>query len=197
MNKLFIASIALTALSACGGASTSGTSFPIGEVPAPPAATYVGDVGTVRLLQGGGFTFAVPFNGLTVAPQANLLPTPIPALPPTSGTTEMTGRFDLVRLTDLTVVGDLPTGTREQISGPMTLAVTFGAAGTNAIITAAGDLTVNATYDPANQNRLAGTVSYQGVAGAVSGLMGADQALGVFQGSQETTAYAGGFAVVE
>lgn len=65
-----------------------------------------------------------------------------------------------------------------------------------------GDLTVNSTYTNATQNgqtfaQLTGTVVYGGVTGALNGYAGNEELLGLFEGTQDTTAYAGGFSVID
>lgn len=203
MSKHLAALIVLTALSACGGTGTPVIFTPPGGgtppvLPGP--ATYAGDAGTVNLAQGGGYTFSLPFNGASVETVATLAPSPAPTAPLLSGNATLNGRYDLVRMTDFAVVAGVPSGTREQITGPLTLNVDFN---TNAVTTPAGStLAINGTYAPVVSGtttfqQLTGAATYLGVAGGINGIVGADQAFGVFRGSGGTTAYAGGFTVVE
>lgn len=198
MNKYFVLPVAFAALSACGGTTTAFN--PTRGTPAPPpAASFVGNTGTVNLSQGGGYTFSVPFNGASAAPEATTLAALPPSAPPTVGSTTMNGRFDMVRLTDFAVNSGVPTGTRTNLSGPLTLNVDFA---TNTITNVGGDLSVNGTYSTQVQNgltfsQLTGTVGYFGVTGTLNGFAGGKETLGVFQGAQGATAYAGGFSAIE
>ncbi|MEJ6399021.1 hypothetical protein V8J84_13940 [Yoonia sp. 208BN28-4] len=99
-------------------------------------------------------------------------------------------RTSEIAITPATTPGGDPilTGTSGAFSGDITLTVDM--AGT-ALTGSDGLLAVNGQIDG---QTLAGTVTYRGLDGSLTGLIGEDEAIGAFFATSDTTIYAGGFA---
>jgi predicted ATP-dependent Lon-type protease len=143
----------------------------------------------------GGYAFqtgAVANEGLYAV--AGLFPgtsvTPRPA-----GAAIYSGQYNLMEISNIELNGGFINGDRALRAGNLTLLADFGS---NTIVSAPGSaLVVNGT---ANGTNIDGTVSYGGVTGALDGLVGGNQAIGVFHGegnvgpgTADDYMYAGGF----
>jgi hypothetical protein len=120
---------------------------------------------------------------------AGLLPgSTVTAAP--SSSANYTGTYNLVAISGIALTDDSIYGFRREESGSLTLQANFA---NGSVVSAPGSaLSVNGT---ANGRDLSGTVSYNGISGALDGLIGGDRAIGAFhgEGNDDTYMYAGGF----
>lgn len=180
MLRRLLSILTFATLSACGS-STLNTA----TIPTPVTED---DISRVGLLQGGGYSYSATISpdGLAetdaqVIDGLAVRPTPL------DGTATFIGRFDMDVITDIAGAGAALEGTRDSVSGPLTLDVDFQ----NKTLTSRdSDLSVDATF---TGNTIAGTVSYDGLDGALAGGIGARQAIGVFSREEADSIYAGGF----
>jgi len=143
------------------------------------------EVGAVR---GEGFQAYAGF-----LPGAEVVP------PPTTGTATYNGAFFVGFMADVTRNDDEITGVALEDIGAITMDIDFGggtmtASGTG-IVTESPFFNGNAfnAEGTFTGTEMTGTVTYNGVSGPMQGMMGADEAMGVFHGLAENQVHAGGF----
>jgi len=119
---------------------------------------------------------------------------------PPGGTVVMTGSFEVGVIDAVFVSGDIARGTPYIDSGSLTLTADFGAK------TLTGSSTGRSSGLFRNNNpisvdgrfegtALTGRVIYDGVSGPLTGLVGGNEAIGVFHGHNDGQSHAGGFIV--
>ena len=123
--------------------------------------------------------------------------------PPVTGSAVMTGDFEVAVLEAIFVVGDQVQASGYTDRGSLSLTADFD----DRTLTGTGTgidggisnfyannnvLTVNGTF---SGDELSGTVSYDGVSGPMTGLVGSNEAIGVFHGNDDHQVHAGGFIV--
>lgn len=204
--RVFLASCACIALSACDGTSLFDDQNVVmlapesGEAIATPAGTIETilvdtRVGTEIDDDGNGYAYVVGmypddpgaggFSGLTEATDLGTQPTVSSAT--------MTGTYRLTQLDGLALNGlNRPEAASIKSTGEqITLTADFEAA---TLTGTQNDLTINGTMDG---GVLSGTVTFDGLDGSLRGKIGATEAVGAFDGSDADTVYAGGFFVRE
>ncbi len=139
---------------------------------------------------GDGYAYAVGSgsNGNFYG-YAGIVPTTAVSAPLTAGRATFNGRYELARITDITLSGQFLFGTSSLASGGLSLTADFDArtlTGGNAL------LSVDGVFVGSN---LTGSVNYLGLNGALTGLVGSTGAVGAFHGDSGTDIYAGGFIV--
>lgn len=192
-----MASIALVGLAACGGSGGGGGGGGGGgSAGFEPAdiedVIFAGNGGSVEIDGNGGFIFSAtidPVQGGLV--QSDLAPQ-TPALDmPTSGSATMEGGWALTRIFNVVETNGVYSGERENDTGEMTLTANFGSGD----LTGGGD---GLTIDGGVANgQMSGVVTYGGVQGNLTGIIGGSEAIGLFVSQSGTAGYAGGFAVAE
>lgn len=180
MRRTALSIVVLSSLAACGSSSND---FAAAPVP-------VRDTGQplVNLIQGGGYTFSAEIDDTGHAVTEAILIDGLPVqTPPLMGDASFTGRFDMDIMTDIVGAGAQTTGTEANITGPLTLDVSF----TDRTVTSRNsDLNVAGTF---SGTELSGTVNYAGLEGDMVGGIGARQAIGVFSREAADSIFAGGF----
>lgn len=121
---------------------------------------------------------------------------------PTSGVARMSGSFTVTAVQDIHAEGGLASGFATRDSGNITLTADFGAGtltgssrGQNLIFSDyhnGNSISVNGRF---SGNDLNGTVSYNGVSGPLDGLIGENEAIGVFHADRGSQIHSGGFIV--
>lgn len=200
-----ICAVAMAGLAGCSDGASDGLTLGFA---APDSAGTIGRLDEIFVsntitsnLTGNAFAYEVGsvsedgFHGY-----AGLLPGASVQAPPTSGQTVFTGVFYAGLIGDVRTDAEFVYGTPREDTGVITMSIDYGL-GT---MTATG----RGTDDPAdtllNGNRfeangafsgtqMTGTVTYNGISGPMEGLMGADEAMGVFHGESATQLHAGGF----
>ena len=109
--------------------------------------------------------------------------------PPTTGTATMTGRYEVAVVEGIFTTGETVNGLGGTRSGSLTLEANF-ANGT--LVGSGGQLSVDGTF---SGTTLSGTATYDGLSGPLRGLVGSDEAIGVFHGNSDSAVHAGGFIV--
>lgn len=139
---------------------------------------------------GDGYAYAVGIeNGNKFAGYAGIVPTTSVSAPPAGGVAVWSGSYQLGQITDISLSGNTLVGNASNFSSALSLTANF-----NAGTLFGGDefLTVIGAFTGSN---LSGSVTYLGVPGPLTGLVGATGAVGAFQGNNATDLYAGGFMV--
>lgn len=213
MKTLFSVA-ALAACAACGG---SGFSTPVKSLFVTPNAdgsiqqanAFLGGATTedpvISALTGNGYSIHVgisPDNG--IRGWAGVVPGAQVSAQPPSGTATMSGGFKVQSVEIFNATSnDIQTSGRFFDSGELDLVADFdamtltGARRPRVINTPTGPLAqtpinVAGTF---NGTELSGTVTYDGVTGPLSGIIGGNEAVGVFHGNSATQLHAGGFIV--
>jgi hypothetical protein len=143
---------------------------------------------------GNGYAYQVGINATQtgLVARAGLLPgtavtTPAPAV----GSSSMEAIYHLRTISNASIVDGELISTSVFKAGEITLVADFS----NETLTgSSGALTINGIFDT---GVLSGTASYGTINGTLSGVVGADQAVGAFQGSNTDSVMAGGFQVSE
>ena len=132
-------------------------------------------------------------NGEGFFPRAGLIPGTSVSSLPRSGSARMSGHYEAARVTGIDLNNGRLTGFARTARGSMTLTADFDdhtLKGTSNN----GILNVSGTF--AGQT-LEGDVVYSGIPGTLSGKIGGDEAIGIFNGKSESAIMAGGFIVAE
>ncbi len=139
---------------------------------------------------GDGYAYAVGVgSNNNFYGYAGIVPTTTVSVPLASGNATWSGTYELARISGISLSNHTLYGTRSSHSGAITLHANFD---TETLIGSSTYLTVNGTFAG---NNLSGNVTYRGLTGALTGLVGATGAVGAFQGNGATDLYAGGFMV--
>jgi len=194
MKKLAILFLPLLAVSACATADSRTNS----AFQTPSNIGYLGQTltnatrGNDISLTGDGYAYAVgeEING-DFAGYAGIVPTTSVTAPPVLGSATWSGTYNLAQITGIELSTNGLQGYAASSTGAVSLTANF-AAGSLIGSSTDLDLTVNGTFVGSN---LSGSVSYRGLNGALTGLVGAGGAVGAFQGNSGTDLYAGGFMV--
>lgn len=139
---------------------------------------------------GDGFAYrlgGVPVEGGLRA-EAGLIPSTDVSARPVTGSGQYVAIYEFVEISNVAVVDGQTRGTLGGGTGTITLQADFDRGtlrGSN------GPLAVNGRLNGVD---LTGQVTVNGVSGALDGLAGGDQTFGVFHGTDEDSAFAGGFA---
>lgn len=199
-SSLSSALIAATVLSGCAAKTASDfTTSGFATVAATSTGAEISNSSLTRRTSGSdtnaagdGYAYEVGVDGSNgfVARSGMLSTTSVAALPST-GTATMSGTYEVARVTGISLSGSLLTGSAVSASGALTLTADF-AGQTLTGISDNGLLAVNGTF---NSQDLNGSVTYRGIPGQLDGLVGGDQAVGVFHGQTSTAIMAGGFMV--
>ena len=200
MKKIIQIFVPLLAISAC----TTADIHTHASFQTPSNIGYLGPnlTGAVRgndiTPAGDGYAYAVgagankDFYGY-----AGIVPTTVVSTPPTTGSATWAGTYKLEQITGIELTNNGIQGYKAANTGTLSLAANFGAGtliGSSAVISngITPDLTVNGTFVG---SALSGAVTFRGLTGALTGLVGATGAVGAFQGNGATDLYAGGFMV--
>lgn len=200
MQKI-LCSIAI--LSFCSGCQSLGWSTPLGSQFVTPDAQgafveqddFFGRVLTPSVSQatGNGYVYSVEFNpDVGVRGYAGLMPgASVSDLPPPNTVATLTGHYRVDWKTYETATStNIQLDRQGGASGVVTLVADIDAGTLIGTSETANDLAVNGTFDG---NDLSGTATFRGVTGPLQGLIGADEAIGVFHGSSSNSVHAGGF----
>lgn len=125
------------------------------------------------------------FSGLTEATDLGAVPT--------IGIATLTGDYSVARLDGLALndADELAWTSESKLTEEITLTADFDA---ETLTGAQNDIAINGTF---NSGALAGTVTYFGLDGTLSGEIGTTQAVGSFSGGDANTVFAGGFFVTQ
>lgn len=195
MRHMIYAISASLAVAACssGGTDTSQTTLlnDDGTFVTPltdPRGSIVRQTGTEN-----GYAFQVGYNEDRTGfeTQAAMFDVDTLAAPTSGGSADMTGFYQLEALVSPVMIdGDL-SGTRlTRPARAITLTVDFE---NNAVSGADGGLVLDGQFTSTGQ--LDGTASFQGMTGDLSGVVSDADAIGVFEGKNETGVFAGGLIV--
>jgi len=121
---------------------------------------------------------------------AGIVPGASVIAPPASGTATMTGNYEVAYIEDIYVSGQFINGFSGIDRGSLTLNVDFS----NGTVSG-GNGGLLSVDGPFAGDDLSGSVTYYGVEGPLDGLVGANEAIGVFHGNSDTDLHAGGFIV--
>lgn len=190
MKAVMYSVTAFVCLAACSG-SDSAKSGLLGSggdflVPLEDAA-----IGTANFPgTNNGYAFQVGLNSsrsqfLTEAALLDGANLPAPQM---SGDAELTAAYELETFQFPVTDANGLTGTRQSVSGDMTLVLDF-AQGT--ISGADNGLALDGTIDPTGA--IVGTASFEDMSGALAGDASNTQAIGIFNGQSVTGVFAGGF----
>lgn len=196
MRSLLLCLAAPVLLSACSGLLTedlglsSGFATPTsnGNFNAGLSQTTVPD----GLIDGDGDGFAFQAGvqgGSGLRAISGLLPGTDTAAWPTTGTATYTGDYLLIEIVDIFTIPGQIEGTPYTLGGPMSLSTNFA---NNSVVGSSSDglLTINGSV---NNGDLNGSVTFDRVTGALDGVAGSDQIIGVYHGTSDQLVYAGGF----
>ncbi len=111
--------------------------------------------------------------------------------PPDTGVVTMTGSYEAAYMFGIEAGFVVSSGYASRDSGSMSVSVDY-AAGTLVGGSNDGTLAVNGTFTGTS---LGGSATFDGVSGPLKGLVGGNEAIGVFHGHNSTTTHAGGFIV--
>lgn len=105
------------------------------------------------------------------------------------GTATYTGNYELLRISNINISGGYISASQAQRTGSISLAADFD----NGTLTGqSGSLIVNGTVTGTG---LSGGVSFEGVSGDLTGVIGSSKAVGAFHGNNAHLIYSGGFLV--
>ncbi len=139
---------------------------------------------------GDGYAYRVGArDGTGLIGQSGIIPGTSVAAAPPSGSYSYSGTYELAKITSINISGDSIYGFTSYDSGSLTLSADFDG---NTLSGRSGDLAVNGTI---SNGDLSGGVTYDGVSGALDGMIGSDRSVGVFHGNNADTIFAGGFIV--
>lgn len=120
--------------------------------------------------------------------------------PPPGGTVVYTGTFEVAAVDFILVNGNTVTGQGYADAGEFTLtanfetgAVTGGGTGINTPFSVYHNGNVLSVDGQVSGDTLTGTATYDGVSGPMQGLVGSNEAIGVFHGHTDGQLHAGGF----
>lgn len=139
---------------------------------------------------GSGFAYAagsVYGDGLKAVSGITTSSSVAPA--PAAGSTVFSGRYELFQVDGISLSGSQITGFRTQQTGSINLTANFG---TGTLTGSSGNLSIDGRFSGED---LKGDVTYRGVDGDLTGLVGSDKAVGAFHGNDADLIYAGGFLV--
>lgn len=194
MNKLLLGLGAAACVSACGltDVTTSGFDKP-SSTGRPNGTTSAYEWGAdTSLVTGNRYAYEVgptfwdkfgAFSGISSGAAVTA--------PPASGVVTMTGSYQAAYMFGIDGGFVVSTGYANETAGSMSVSVDYGA-GTLTGGSSSGRLSVNGTFTGTS---LGGTASFDGVSGPLDGLVGGDEAIGVFHGHNSTKTHAGGFIV--
>lgn len=157
-------------------------------------------------LTGNGYGYQVgTVSGQGLQAFAGIVPGASVAAPPASGTAQLNGRFEVAFIDFILVngAGTSVSGQSSLDSGTLSLTADFAngtlrGSGTGVdgrfvnISLAENTLLVDGRFDG---EALTGTVTYDGVSGPLTGLVGSNEAIGAFHGHTDGQVHAGGFIV--
>ena len=109
--------------------------------------------------------------------------------PLSAGTATWSGNYALGRVRDISLSGALLRGIKSTETAALTLTADFEK---RTLVGGTSTLSVNGAFSGSN---LSGSVTYRGLDGSLTGLVGATGAVGAFHGNNATDIYAGGFIV--
>lgn len=139
---------------------------------------------------GDGYAYAVGMgSNNNFYGYAGIVPTTTVSVPLSGGSATWSGSYKLARITGIYLSGNTLYGASAVNSAALSLTANFN---TGTLIGSSSYLTVNGTFAGSN---LSGSVTYRGLPGALTGLVGATGAVGAFHGNGATDLYAGGFMV--
>lgn len=125
--------------------------------------------------------------------RAGLIPGTSVADLPSSGSAEMSGRYEAARVTGIDLNNGRLTGFARKANGSITLTADFDAQTLKG--TSNNDLlTVDGTFEG---KTLDGRVVYRDIPGVLAGKVGGNEAIGVFHGKTEDALMSGGFIVTK
>lgn len=112
--------------------------------------------------------------------------------PPVTGSATLTGTFEVATVTTIFKNGDNLNGFSSFDSGPLSLSANFDAKTLTGTGSGTRELEINGTF---SGDKLSGTAIYNDVSGPLTGLIGSNEAIGVFHGNSDSDIHAGGFIV--
>lgn len=195
MRTVLLALPALAVLCACSGVTSTSDVTNSGFVSASPFGAI--NVGLTQTLTNGltdddgeGFAFQTGDRiGAGFEAVSALIPGTDVTFRPSTGTGTYTGAYSVGVISDIAIVGDFVEGSQLEGIGLLTLNVNF-ASGAVAGQSDDGLLTVDGGLSGRD---LSGSVTFLDVPGTLDGLVGGDQAFGIFHGNDPGLVYAGGF----
>lgn len=142
----------------------------------------------VRDTDGSGDAFAAGrVTGSGLKATSGIINGSTVAQPPSAGTARFDGTYQLYRTSIIDFDLSSITGYTTRQSGNIALNVNFGA---GTISGSDGSLSVDGRF---RGTSMSGDVTYEGVDGDLTGLVGSDRAIGAFHGNDADLIYAGGF----
>lgn len=150
------------------------------------SATRGSDIRT----SGDGYAYAVGIgSNNNFYGYSGIMSTTSVSAPLSAGTATWSGTYELAHVYDISLSGGLLKGVKTTGTAAISLVANF----TNRTLVGGNSiLTVDGAFSGSN---LSGSVTYRGVDGSLTGLVGATGAVGAFQGNNATDIYAGGFIV--
>lgn len=201
MFKLTVAAIGLISLAACSSSSGGG-----GGGSAPPDYTNSGFIrptsgasaqipvslgneqnGNIYNPLFGGAAYVTGTDGAGAKAYAGIIPGTNPGAPVTNGTVRYNTKYQVAAIENISVSGGFLRGVNTRDSGSLTLVANFNG---NTLTGTDGTFAVDGRMSGQN---LSGRVSYGGVNGSLTGLIGDDAVVGAFNGNNSTMVYSGGF----
>lgn len=191
MKKLTILFAPLLAISAC----TSDT-FTHSGFQTPTSSGVVGASlsnvtrGSDITASGDGYAYAVGVgSNNNFYGYAGIVPTTSVSAPLTAGIATWNGTYEVARIYDISLSGGVLRGLRTSGTAAISLVANFN---NRTLVGGNSLLTVDGAFSGSN---LTGNVTYRGLDGSLTGLVGATGAVGAFHGDSATDIYAGGFIV--
>ncbi|PUB16383.1 hypothetical protein [Yoonia sediminilitoris] len=136
---------------------------------------------------GQGYAFKAGSDGDGIAAVAGVIPGTVATEAPTSGTIRFEGNYQLVSVGGFFLDDGNVVGISVPVAGPISLNGNFD---DGTLRGSADRLSIDGRI---SGNALSGNVEYDGVEGKLTGVIGANKAVGAFHGNDEDDIYAGGF----
>lgn len=203
MHKTIYLTGVAALLAGCGGGGTSSGATPMNQVQTsasfqtPDAAGAFPDDLDNELARvvldsaNNGYAYQYGDTDNVLTARAGIVPGTSVASAPASGTADLTGVYQVRTVTDAVVGSDGIEGADFFQTSLITLTADFGEA---TLRGDASNLEVDGSFA---SGTLTGEVTFNGLTAALTGIVGADQAVGAFQGSTEDSIIVGGFNVTD
>lgn len=141
---------------------------------------------------GDGIAYAVgATDGNGLRARAGIIPGADVTRTLTTGVVNMSGRWELWKVEGVSASSTFVSGNKAFDGASINLSADFGQ---GTLTGSSSGLSVNGTFAG---ETLSGSVTYDGVDGRLRGLVGDDEAIGVFHGEGNSEIFAGGFVVEE